>query len=324
MTNSLFSCAPMLREIGRGKDGSRALSRDTAAALMAAMLDGKVSDLELGAVLLSLRMKGEAASEIAGFLDAVDTRCARIAGDGGPVVVLPTYNGSRHAPNLVPLLAIALVQAGVQVVMHGQASDPSAQGAGSNVTRVTTAEILAHLGVVPCTDAGEAGARLAADGLAYVPLELACPGLARLIRLRRVLGVRNVAHTLAKLVRPVAGPSLLLSAYTHPEFGAMLAELAQLRPAPTLLMRGTEGEAVINVRRAQAIVQWLDGQASTVVEAAAGSPSELPSLPAREAEPTAAWIRAVLAGEAQMPSAIVLQRDAILATLAGMSPGTPS
>lgn len=319
MSATPFSCAALMREIGRGKDGSRALSREQSHSLMTAILDGGVSDLELGAVLIALRMKGEVAAEIAGFLDAVDTRCVTVTPGGDtPVVVLPTYNGSRHAPNLVPLLALTLAKAGVPVILHGQASDPAAQGAGSNKTRITTLDILQRLGLSPASSAAEASSRLAADRLAYLPLATACPGLARLVGLRRVLGVRNVSHTLAKLLRPVAGPSLLLSAYTHPEFGDMLGELFTLKPQASLLMRGTEGEAVANVRRPQAVVEWLRGSPTTVIEAAAGSPAELPALPDRDAGATADWIRAVQGGELPLPDAIARQRDAILATIGRM------
>lgn len=319
MTTPPFSCATLMREIGRGKDGSRALNREQAHSLMAAILDGGVSDLELGAVLIALRMKGEVAAEIAGFLDAVDTRCATIkSGTDTPVVILPTYNGSRHAPNLVPLLAMTLARAGIPVLMHGQASDPAAQGAGSNKTRITTLEILQRLGISPSSSTSEASAQLTANKLAYVPLATACPGLARLVGLRRVLGVRNVSHTLAKLLRPVAGPSVLLSAYTHPEFGDMLGELFTLKPQPSLLMRGTEGEAVANVRRPQAIVEWLDGASTTVIETAAGSPPELPSLPDRDAGATADWIRAVQMGEQPLPEAIARQRDVIVKMIGKM------
>ena len=40
-----MSIAPYLREIGRGKDGARALSRAQATDLMAQLLDGQLSDL---------------------------------------------------------------------------------------------------------------------------------------------------------------------------------------------------------------------------------------------------------------------------------------
>ncbi|MEK7943617.1 DNA-binding protein YbiB [Pigmentiphaga sp. YJ18] len=314
-----YACAPLIREIGRGKDGSRALAREQAGALMGAILDGRVSELELGAVLLALRMKGESVSEVAGFLDAAEARMARVQAPAGrPVVVLPTYNGSRHAPNLVPLLAWSVAHAGLPVLLHGQASDPARPGAGSNAARVPTIDILEQLGIEASPDAAAASRALSDRGLAYLPLAVASPGLARVVGLRRTLGVRNVAHTLAKLLRPVQGPSLLLSAYTHPEFGAMLAELFALRREAALLMRATEGEAVANTRRAQRIASWLDGAETTVVEGAERAEAELPALPAREAAPTAAWVRAIQQGQAPLPAAIAAQRDAIVDAAARM------
>ena len=62
-----FHAAPFIREIGRGKKGARDLSREDARRLYAAMLDGEVSDLELGALLIGMRIKGESVAEIAGF-----------------------------------------------------------------------------------------------------------------------------------------------------------------------------------------------------------------------------------------------------------------
>ena len=65
-----FAAARFIKEIGRGKKGARSLSRDDAFALYAAMLDGRVADLELGGIMLAMRIKGESVDEIAGFLEA--------------------------------------------------------------------------------------------------------------------------------------------------------------------------------------------------------------------------------------------------------------
>ncbi|HCE10916.1 MAG TPA: DNA-binding protein YbiB, partial [Oxalobacteraceae bacterium] len=53
-----FAAARFIKEIGRGKKGARSLSRDDAFQLYAAMLDGRVSDLELGAIMPAMRIKG--------------------------------------------------------------------------------------------------------------------------------------------------------------------------------------------------------------------------------------------------------------------------
>ncbi len=63
-----------IKEIGRGKDGARALSRLQAADLLGQILDDSVSDLEVGAFCLAMRIKGETPEEMAGFLDAVHAR----------------------------------------------------------------------------------------------------------------------------------------------------------------------------------------------------------------------------------------------------------
>src|SRR4051812_25308050 len=103
-----LDCARFIKEIGRGRDNARALSRDDAALVWGAVLDGRVEDLALGAILLAMRIKGEAPEEIAGFLDATHARGLRMpvpqdaAGRPSIPVVIPSYNGARNMPNLTP------------------------------------------------------------------------------------------------------------------------------------------------------------------------------------------------------------------------------
>jgi anthranilate phosphoribosyltransferase len=302
-----FHAAPLIREIGRGAHGSRALTREQSRELMAAILDGAVGDLELGGVLIALRMKGETAAEIAGFLDALAPHLLHVPAHR-PAVVLPTYNGARKLPNLVPLLACLLARRGVPVLLHGQSSEPV--GIGKSYVRVNTPSLLTALGIAPCTQAEDATAHWAQAQPAYLPLATVAPGLARLIGLRRLLGVRNVSHTLAKLVRPVAGPSLLLASYTHPAFGAMLAELFAQTQACALLMRATEGEAVVHPERPQALEIWRGGEriAAAREEPANGDVV----LPANSVEDTTRWTQAVLDGREPVPAAIAAQVELVL------------
>jgi hypothetical protein len=53
-------------------------------------------------------------------LDVLEPRLNRLPVDlARPCVSIPSYNGARHTPNLVPLLACLLADAGVQVVVEG-------------------------------------------------------------------------------------------------------------------------------------------------------------------------------------------------------------
>lgn len=291
-----------LREIGRGKDGARSLARAQAADLFGQVLDGTVSDLEVGAFCIAMRVKGETPEEMAGFLDATHARLQHVPAQQ-PVVVLPSYNGARKLPGLLPLLALLLARAGAPVLVHGTPTESA---------RVYTSEVLSALGV----QAQTAIESIAPGELQFVPTILLCPGLQRLLEVRRVVGLRNPAHSLVKLMNPMAGPALIVSSYTHPEYAQSMAQTFELVQAYALLLRGTEGEPVADARRLPQMDGFIAGRRSLLQEAQGGSLLALPGLPqGNEAAATAAYIREVLAGRSEVPAPIAVQVEHILRLL---------
>lgn len=321
-----MSIAPYIKEIGRGKDGARSLSVEQARDLMAQVLDGSVSDLEVGAFCLAMRIKGETVAELEGFVQATLTRClpledalrdARALGLRG-VVVLPSYNGARRLPNLTALLAARLARQGLGVLVHGPLQDP---------TRVTTAQVFeaagwphAHTaqGLVDCWREARP---------AFMPIETMCPGLARLLSVRWTVGLRNPGHTVAKLLDPwaTAGglPSVRVVNHTHPEYAHSLSAYLQHSGARALLMRGTEGEPVADPRRQPRFEAYAQGirQAALCREATEGPLPALPALPeGYDAATTARWIHQALAGQVPVPAPILAQVDCLLSLLAPIEP----
>lgn len=291
-----------IKEIGRGKDGARALTRAQAADLMGQVLDGAVSDLELGSFCLAMRIKGETPEEMAGFLDATHARLRRVPGNGRPIVVLPSYNGARKLPLLTPLLALLLARRGAAVLVHGTATEDR---------RVTAEAVFAALGVAP----GAPAQAIAPGGCAFVPTEALLPGLKRLLDVRRSVGLRNPGHSLVKLMNPVDGPALIVGSHTHPEYAVSMAATFALTGAHALLLRGTEGEPVADARRRPRIEALRDGQRIERIAAQDGPLAQLPELPAIEPAATAAYTRAVLDGQAPLPAPIARQADCILAEI---------
>lgn len=299
-----FPATRFIKEIGRGKAGARNMTRADAEALYGAMLDGRVADLELGAILLAMRIKGESVDEIAGFLDAAEASFTPLAAPAGPYapVVIPSYNGARKMANLTALLALLLAREGVPVLVHGVASDPG---------RVTTAEVFAALGLAPAASRAEAASDFAHGRPSFMPVEALAPAMARLLSMRRVLGVRNSTHTLVKIMQPFTGPALRLVSYTHPEYLEMLGQYfttaAPHQRGDAFLMRGTEGETVANATKAQQI-DWFHGGERTLLVEKQALVQEVPALPAeRDAASTAAWIEAALRAEVALPAPIVAQ-----------------
>ena len=292
--------AKYIKEIGRGKDGARALSREQAADLFAQVLDGAVGELEIGAFCLAMRIKGETPAEMAGFLDATHARLHRLPASRRPAIVLPSYNGARKLPVLTPLLALLLAREGLPVLIHGAASESS---------RVFTSSVLAALDIQPrsALDPLEEGA------VAFVPTHLLCAGLQRLLDVRRVVGLRNPAHSVVKLMTPCQGTSLLVTSYTHPEYARSMAATFELVAANALLLRGTEGEPVADPRRMPRMQGFLVGHQRLLEEAQAGSVAALPDLPAgTDPLATAHYIRRVLGGSSALPAPIARQVAHIL------------
>jgi len=311
-----FPAARFIKEIGRGKDGARSLSRNDAHDLYAAMLDGRVSDLEMGGILLAMRIKGESVEEIAGFLQAAEasfTQIALPAQAGGAAwqyapIVIPSYNGARHMANLTPLLALLLAREGVPVLLHGVLTDPG---------RVTSAEIFQALGHPACTSIEQAQQCFVQRLPAFMPIDALAPKMARLLAMRRILGVRNSTHTLVKIMQPFVAPALRLSSYTHPEYLAMLTAYftttAAAERGDVFLMRGTEGETVANARKAQKI-DWLHGGQQTTLVEKQSIADDMPALPGqRDAASTANWIRLALEQKELIPKPIAEQVEQCLA-----------
>ena len=295
-----MSISVYLKEIGRGRKGSRSLSRSQAADLFGQVLDGSVSDLEIGAFCLAMRIKGETPDEMAGFLDAAQARTQRVTSDGAaPIVVLPSYNGARKLPALTPLLALALARAGLPVLLHGRNTESS---------RVSIEKVLDSFAIqeLSATNA------IAAGEVRYADTAQLLPGLARLLDVRRVIGLRNSAHSVVKLWNPCAGASLVVASYTHPEYAVCMAQTLRLMQANALLLRGTEGEPVADPRRVPAMEGFVGGQQQTLELNQPGPLATTADLPETiDAVATSAYIRAVMVGELAMPISIARQVEHI-------------
>lgn len=295
----------IIKEVGRGARGARDLPEAEAEALFSAMLDGEVGELELGAIWIAYRIKGESQQELLGFCRAVASRSLRLMSPAGPLpVVLPSYNGARRLPNMTPLLALLLAREGVPVLVHGLEA-----GYG----RVTSSEIFRALGILPCTDAADVEARLQRGEAAWMPLETLNPGLARLMQARARIGVRSSSHTVSKLLDPFGGRCLRVVPITHPDYLRRMAECLQAQAGRAVLMRGSEGEPYASPKRMPAMLGYADGGETELVPQ--GEHEEIEAvLPAGiDAQTTAAWARQVLEGRQPVPRTLQQQVDCLSA-----------
>lgn len=241
----------IIKEVGRGAYGARALSPELAYESFRALMRRDVSDIQLGAWWLAMRIKGESAEELAAFERAMqDTLSFRVASDS-PVVVLPCYNGARQLPNLTPLLAWALAKQGVRVLLHGVRADP---------TRVTTFELFNALDFPVASDANQVNRALRERGFAFTAIDSIHPPLAALLANRWRIGVRSTPHTVVKLLQPIEGASLRVVALTHGDYIERMGGHLLRESASALVFRGCEGEPVLHPKRKVALQIFRNGE----------------------------------------------------------------
>jgi anthranilate phosphoribosyltransferase len=308
--------AHFIREIGRGKQGAKDLSREQACALMTEVLGGSVNPVALGAFCVAMRIKGETADEMMGFLDAIQKHLQMFSNPHEqPIVVLPSYNGARRLPLLTPLLAMLLARQGHAVLVHGCKSEDS---------RLATEDVFSALGLESATQAGA----IAKGELVYAPTQLLSPAVYALLQVRRQTGLRNSAHSLVKLMNPVNGTSLQIASYTHPEYAASMQQTLERLQAHALLLRGTEGEPVADPRKIPVMSCFVHGHAAPHLEIQAESSHLTTDMPiAMNAKQTADFITHILAGHIPVPHSIQAQTDVIsrlsLACVENSLPGKP-
>jgi anthranilate phosphoribosyltransferase len=288
----------VIKEVGRGAHGAREVPEEVAAELFGELLDGTVRELELGALLMAYRFKGESVTEIRGFARALAARTARLEHGGGTAtgaprpLLLPSYNGARKLPNLTPLVACMLARRGVPVLIHGIRAD---------FGRTTTDAILRAMGIPPASNLAEVSARLKTENLVHAPLQLLSPGLERLLAARERIGLRGSGHTMAKLLDPFAGRSVLVVPVTHADYVALMRAYLPAAGAKALLLRGHEGEPCAGPRRPLEVDAFCEGGHIVL---RAERPADVPLPDAIDAASTAAWTREALAGRTAVPETV--------------------
>ncbi|EGE4656244.1 DNA-binding protein YbiB [Salmonella bongori serovar 40:z35:-] len=292
----------IIKEIGRGKNHARDLEKDTARGLYTRMLNGDIPDLEMGGILMALRIKGEGEAEMLGFYEAMQNHTIKLTppADRPMPIVIPSYNGARKQANLTPLLAILLHRLGFPVVVHGVSEDP---------TRVLTETIFELMGLEPTLHGGQAQAKLEGHQPVFMPVGALCPPLEKQLAIRWRMGVRNSAHTLAKLATPFAEyAALRLSSVSHPEYVPRVAKFFTDIGGRALLMHGTEGEVYANPQRCPQISLIDNRGVQVLLERQSEMGAGLLSLPAdKDPETTARWTERCLAGREPVPQSLKAQ-----------------
>jgi len=245
--------APFVRILGKGKSGSRSLSREEAREAFAMVLAGNVEEVQLGAFLMLLRVKEESPQELAGFVEACRQQMSPPPENLVADLDWSSYAGKKHQHPWYVLAMLLLADAGLRVFVHGSA--------GHTAGRLYTEQSFRQLGLPVAGNWADVAGQLDSSNLSYLPLQCFCPPLQELIQLRPLLGLRSPVNTLTRMLNPLAAPASLQSIF-HPAYARLHQEADQLLGQPrALVFKGESGEVEVKPHAVTRLQLLTDGAA---------------------------------------------------------------
>ena len=230
------------------------LSREETEELFGALMDGQVSEPIKAALLVALRMKGEAVSEISGAAAAMRRRVIPIPHTSkGIVDTCGTGGDGRGTFNISTAAALVASAAGVAVAKHGNRSVSSKSG---------SADVLAALGVRIEIDPATAGRALDTVGITFLFAPLLHPAMREVMPVRRELGMRTIFNVLGPLTNPAGARRQIMGVYSQALVEPIGQVLRDLGAEHALVVHG-DGLDEITTTGPTTVSEVRDGEVRT-------------------------------------------------------------
>jgi anthranilate phosphoribosyltransferase len=243
----------LLKKVGSGQHTKENLTRAEAAEATRMMLCQEATPAQIGAFMISHRIKRPTATELAGMLDAYDELGPKFQRETvleKPIWVLGIpYDGRDRTAPITPITALILAASGIPVVMHGGDCMPTKYG-------VPTIELWQGLGIdFSQLSFDKTQELLEKTGLGFVYIPQHFPLAQDLVTYRDQIGKRPPAATLELIWSPCQRPIHQVAGYVHPPTEERFRDTFQLRGITNYtLVKGLEGSCDLPRDRTAIIV----------------------------------------------------------------------
>ena len=291
MTDPAVRWAEVLTHLLHGED----LDETTAERVMAALMRGDAEPAQVAGLLVALRAKGEAPTEIAGFVRAMLDAAEPLELEPDTVARLVDTCGTggdgAQSFNISTATAFVVAACGVTVAKHGNRSVSSKCG---------SADVLEVLGVKLDTDPEIVEEAVQTIGIGFLFAPLYHSAMKYAAKPRKELGVRSIFNMLGPLTNPASANCQLLGVFA-PELTEMFAHALQLLGTQSaMVVHGHDGLDEISVCAPTRVSELKDGRIRTFdihPEQYFGTLADPAAMAGGAPEENAAIIRAVFSGE---------------------------
>ncbi|MFH1999949.1 MAG: anthranilate phosphoribosyltransferase [Planctomycetota bacterium] len=267
------------------------LTRDEAHGLMNAVMEGRLVDAQIAAVLIALRMKGETVEEIAGFARAMREKAVCIApGRPGTIDTCGTGGDAKNTFNISTATAILSAAMGIPVAKHGNRAVSSQCG---------SADVLEALGVKIGLEPGAVCELIRDVGIGFLFAPSHHPAMKHAAATRKQLGVRTVFNVLGPLTNPAGVERQLLGVYDAVLTEKLCLVLRALGSKKAFVVHGMDGMDEVSITGETRVSALDHGEVRTFCfspEEAGLKRARLDEISGSSAGENAAHIRNLLLG----------------------------
>src|SRR4051794_2086392 len=276
------------------------LTADHTSAALAEIMEGRASEVQTAAFLVSLRAKGETVSELVGLARTMRALAAHVEIDKPGLVDTAGTGGGPTTFNISTTAALIAAGAGCPVAKHGNRSATSRSG---------SADVLEALGVDIELSPAEVATCIEEIGFGFMFAPKHHKAMAHVVPVRKELAVRTIFNFLGPLTNP-AGASAHLLGVSDRRYQEIIADaLVQLGTVHALVVSADDGIDELSIASRTRVIEVVDGGTEEwFVEATdfGLSPAPLEAIPGGEPAENAAVVRAVLEGERGPPREVSL------------------
>jgi anthranilate phosphoribosyltransferase len=204
------------------------------------VMEGKVTPVQLSAILMGLHVKTESVSEIAAAAQVMREFSTKVDVAGLPNLVdtCGTGGDKAHTFNISTTAAFVAAAAGANVAKHGGRSVSSSSG---------SADVLEALGVKVNLTPAQVAESIKQIGLGFMFAPNHHPAMKYAAPVRKELGMRTILNILGPLTNPANAPAQVMGVF-HPDLvGIQARVLKQLGSKHVMVVHGENGLDEISV-----------------------------------------------------------------------------
>src|SRR3954469_13874094 len=269
----------------------RSLSADEAAAVLAVIMAGDASEVQIAGFLIALRAKGETEEELAGLARTMRALATRVECGRDDLLDTAGTGGGRPTFNVSTTAAIIAAGAGCAVAKHGNRSATGLSG---------SADVLEALGARIDLGPAQVAECIRGTGFGFMFAPAHHQATRFVVPVRKELAVRTIFNFLGPLTNPAGARRQLIGVSDPGMLDVIAGALARLGVDRALVVSSEDGLDEMSTSGTARVVgvQGDEVQGVTVAPGDVGLPTSPPEAVAGGTpEQNAATTRAILAGE---------------------------